>query len=93
MGQAGGCYLAQDFSHGMDIFLPGSPRTRTALSLHGNNHIAMGSLSAGSWLGASKSKAASGSLICWVPELPRGQPRRWPQRYWHGGVGVFLPVT
>lgn len=28
MGQAGGCYLAQDFSHGMDIFLLGSPRTR-----------------------------------------------------------------
>lgn len=46
----GGCYLAQDFSHGVDIFLQGPPGPGTALSLHGNNHIAMGSLSAGSRL-------------------------------------------
>lgn len=49
----------------MDIFLLGSPRPGTALSLHGNNHIAMGSLSAGSRL-SSKSMlhpvALSGSL-------------------------------
>lgn len=53
MGQAGGCYLAQDFSHGMDIFLLGSPQDpRTALSLPWQQSIAMGSLSAGSSLGS-----------------------------------------
>ena len=86
----GGCYLAQDFIHRMDIFLPGSPRT--ALSLHGNNHIAMGSLSAGSRLELRVQGCIRQPYLGpW--ELPPGPAQRWPQRYSAWWVGAFLPVT
>ena len=70
----------------------GSPGPGTALSLHGNNHIAMGSLSAGSRLELRVQGCIRQPYLGpW--ELPPGPAQRWPQRYSAWWVGAFLPVT